>query len=118
MSYYVCPSLTRFDADGEPYVCDMLITFDVVSFQFGMKRSHDDGGSDDEYEFAIAGIEFDPPLDEWALTEAEIAVLTAWFKTAEGYEHACRAASNYAEDQAMTRGCDAYHRSRDEVEPF
>lgn len=119
MSYYVCPSLTRFDDDGEPYACDMLITFDVVSYSPGTPRSYDDAGSADEFQFEVIEIAFDPPLDEVALTAREAALLTAWFKTPDGYEHACRAASDYPLDQAITRGCEAYHRSRDEMmEPF
>lgn len=48
------------------------------------------------------------------LTDAEIDTLTNWLEHGNGHDTACIAAEGHAIDQEMARGCDAYHRQREQ----
>ena len=99
----LCTLLTRTDADGDAFACDVVINFSVESVVRGCAARIYGDPADcwpaeaDEYEFSFDGAEFDggEPADApGPMTAAETATLRAWFDA--HHSEACDAAADAA----------------------
>lgn len=103
---FVCTTLAR----GEDAV-EIVIEFSSKMTCQGARATYWQPAEPAEFRLDITEIWIDGDGD--LLTDAETATLAQWFDST-GYDAACMAAEGHEIDREMTRGCEAYHRQRDE----
>lgn len=78
---YLCTTLERTDADGEPVETDVIVYFEARMTSPGWRGTYWEPPSSPDYETTFAGADVDgtPGDGQPPLTEIEIATLRAWF---------------------------------------
>ena len=78
---YLCTTIVRQDADGDPVECDAIVYFDAHMTARGGRATWTDPGWAPEYEctFRSADLDGEPSDAPGPLTAIEIETLRAWF---------------------------------------